>query len=124
MIVADGEGAARVGRVHVTGESAQQVDEVARPIANSPLVKTALNGGDPNWGRIVQAAGAALAGGGAVPIDVWIEGLHVCSAGAALAVEESTLAAAVARDEVEYRSRCPARVPRPRSSSRISPTTT
>jgi glutamate N-acetyltransferase/amino-acid N-acetyltransferase len=35
---------------------------VARAIANSPLVKTALFGRDPNWGRIAQAAGAALAG--------------------------------------------------------------
>ena len=35
---------------------------MARAIANSPLVKTALHGRDPNWGRIAQAAGMALAG--------------------------------------------------------------
>ena len=62
-IVADGEGAVRVGRVQVDGAaSAAEAERVARAIANSPLVKTALFGRDPNWGRIAQAAGMALAG--------------------------------------------------------------
>ncbi len=62
-IVRDGEGAVRVGRVQVDGAaSAGEAERVARAIANSPLVKTALYGRDPNWGRIAQAAGAALAG--------------------------------------------------------------
>ena len=62
-IVADGEGATRVGRAEVTGaRSAEEGERVARAIANSPLVKTALFGRDSNWGRIAQAAGMALAG--------------------------------------------------------------
>jgi len=62
-IVRDGEGAARAGRVEVGGAADQgEAERVARAIANSPLVKTALYGRDPNWGRIAQAAGAALAG--------------------------------------------------------------
>jgi glutamate N-acetyltransferase/amino-acid N-acetyltransferase len=62
-IVRDGEGAARAGRIDVTGAADQgEAERVARAIANSPLVKTALYGRDPNWGRIAQAAGAALAG--------------------------------------------------------------
>jgi len=62
-IVADGEGATRVGRVEVTGAAdADEAERVARAIANSPLVKTALFGRDSNWGRIAQAAGMALAG--------------------------------------------------------------
>ena len=62
-VVADGEGATRVGRVEVTGAaSVEEAERVARAIANSPLVKTALHGRDPNWGRIAQAAGMALAG--------------------------------------------------------------
>ncbi|HXF01001.1 MAG TPA: bifunctional ornithine acetyltransferase/N-acetylglutamate synthase [Solirubrobacterales bacterium] len=62
-IVADGEGATRVGRIEVAGgASSEEADRVARAIANSPLVKTAFYGRDPNWGRIAQAAGMALAG--------------------------------------------------------------
>ena len=62
-IVADGEGATRVGRAQVRGaRDPDEAERVARAIANSPLVKTALFGRDPNWGRIAQAAGAALAG--------------------------------------------------------------
>jgi glutamate N-acetyltransferase/amino-acid N-acetyltransferase len=62
-IVADGEGATRVGRAEVSGAAdPAEADRVARAIANSPLVKTALFGRDSNWGRIAQAAGMALAG--------------------------------------------------------------
>jgi len=62
-IVRDGEGAARTGRIEVTEAATQaEAERVARAIANSPLVKTALFGRDPNWGRIAQSAGAALAG--------------------------------------------------------------
>jgi glutamate N-acetyltransferase/amino-acid N-acetyltransferase len=62
-VVADGEGSTRVGRVQVDGAASEaEAERVARAIANSPLVKTALFGRDPNWGRIAQAAGMALAG--------------------------------------------------------------
>jgi glutamate N-acetyltransferase/amino-acid N-acetyltransferase len=62
-IVHDGEGAVRVGRIEVSeAATAAEAERVARAIANSPLVKTALFGRDPNWGRIAQAAGAALVG--------------------------------------------------------------
>jgi glutamate N-acetyltransferase/amino-acid N-acetyltransferase len=62
-VLADGEGATRVARLRVTGAADEpEADRVARAIANSPLVQVALHGGDPNWGRIVQAAGMALAG--------------------------------------------------------------
>jgi glutamate N-acetyltransferase/amino-acid N-acetyltransferase len=62
-IVRDGEGAARTARIEVTEAAGEaEAERVARAIANSPLVKTALFGRDPNWGRIAQAAGAALVG--------------------------------------------------------------
>ncbi len=62
-VVADGEGSDRICRVQIDGAaSAEEAERVARAIANSPLVKTALFGRDPNWGRIAQAAGMALAG--------------------------------------------------------------
>ena len=57
-LAADGEGATKRIEVRVTGgRSRSEADRVARAIANSPLVKTAVHGCDPNWGRIVCAAG-------------------------------------------------------------------
>ena len=57
-IVKDGEGATRFVTVHVTGAASRHdARTVARAIAKSPLVKTAWNGGDPNWGRILAAIG-------------------------------------------------------------------
>jgi glutamate N-acetyltransferase/amino-acid N-acetyltransferase len=101
-VVRDGEGARRVGRVHVRGGDERAVVAAARAVANSPLVKTALHGGDPNWGRIAQAVGAALHDAAPVPLDVWIEDVQVCRGGAAVPHDVAALARAVARDEVEY----------------------
>ncbi len=100
LMVSDGEGARRVGRVVVRG--GEDVEVVARAVAGSPLVKAALHGGDPNWGRIVQAVGGALSGTVQVPVDVTIEGFEVCSAGAAVPFDQAELARAVDRAEVEY----------------------
>jgi glutamate N-acetyltransferase/amino-acid N-acetyltransferase len=89
-VVRDGEGTARAGRVDVTGAADPgEAERVARAIANSPLVKTALYGRDPNWGRIAQAAGAALAGAdmdeiGAESIDAAELGADVPEANIAL----------------------------------------
>lgn len=106
-IVRDGEGARRVGRVVVRGGDAQAVDRVARAVADSPLVKSALYGGDPNWGRIVQAAGMALPGTAPLPIDVVIEGIQVCGRGAHVPHDPAAVQAAVQRDEVEYEIELP-----------------
>ena len=84
-IVRDGEGSERIGRVVVRGGHGPNVERTARTVANSPLVKTALHGGDPNWGRIVQAAGMAIVDAAPLPIDVSIEGVQVCVAGQAIA---------------------------------------
>jgi glutamate N-acetyltransferase/amino-acid N-acetyltransferase len=101
-ICRDGEGARRVGRVTVRGGHGPNVERVARAIANSPLVKTALYGGDPNWGRIAQAIGLALPDTAPLPYDIAIEGVQVCVAGNAVDHDEDDLKARVARDEVEY----------------------
>jgi glutamate N-acetyltransferase/amino-acid N-acetyltransferase len=98
----DGEGARRVGRVTVRGGHGPNVERVARAIGNSPLVKTALYGGDPNWGRIAQAIGMALPDTAPLPFDVTIEGVQVCVAGNAIGHDAEDLAQRVARDEVEY----------------------
>ena len=101
-IARDGEGARRVGRVVVRGGHGPNVEAAARAVADSPLVKTALHGGDPNWGRIAQAVGAALPGTAPLPLDIAIEGVTVCARGAAARFDADALAALVTRDEVEY----------------------
>jgi glutamate N-acetyltransferase/amino-acid N-acetyltransferase len=101
-IVRDGEGSERIGRVVVRGGHGEAVEAAARGVANSPLVKTALHGADPNWGRIAQAVGGALRGGAAVPLDIAIEGVQVCAAGMAVRHDSAALEQAVRREEVEY----------------------
>ena len=60
QIVADGEGATRTFRVLVEGAASDgEAERIAREVVNSPLVKCAIHGRDPNWGRIVTAAGNA-----------------------------------------------------------------
>jgi len=59
-IADDGEGATHVLRIEVTGcRTRDDARQIARTVADSPLVKTAICGADPNWGRIVSAAGYA-----------------------------------------------------------------
>jgi glutamate N-acetyltransferase / amino-acid N-acetyltransferase len=102
QIVRDGEGAKRTGRVVVHGGHEETVARAARAVADSPLVKAALYGGDPNWGRIAQAVGAALHDTAPLPVDIWIEDVQVCRGGEGMPFDESALAGAVAGDEVEY----------------------
>jgi glutamate N-acetyltransferase/amino-acid N-acetyltransferase len=110
LMVADGEGAKRMARVVVRGGEQDRIEIAARAVANSPLVKAALHGADPNWGRIVQAVGGALGGGdwgayppGAhLPLDVFVEGIQVCSAGVAIDCDGAALAEAVKGREIEY----------------------
>jgi glutamate N-acetyltransferase/amino-acid N-acetyltransferase len=101
QIVRDGEGCKRVGRIVVRGES-ERVEPVARAIANSPLVKTALHGGDPNFGRILQAAGMVFPAHEPFVVDLEIEGQLVVSAGEAVLADLRELAPLVQGKEVEY----------------------
>ena len=103
-IVADGEGCRRIGRIVVEGRP-EAVQAVARSIANSPLVKTALHGGDPNFGRVLQAAGQAWPAGDHFVVDLQVEGRQVVSAGEVVelsAEELRELQEAVRAPEVEY----------------------
>ncbi|MGO9754720.1 MAG: bifunctional glutamate N-acetyltransferase/amino-acid acetyltransferase ArgJ [Solirubrobacteraceae bacterium] len=101
MVIRDGEGARRTARVVVRGDQAV-VGRVARSVADSPLVKTALYGGDANWGRIIQAVGAALPDSAPLAVDIAIEGIQVCAAGGYRRHDQPALEAAVQRAEVEY----------------------
>lgn len=103
-MVADGEGAHRVGRIVVRGWP-DAVEPIARSIANSPLVKTALHGADPNFGRVLQAAGQAWPPGQPFVADLDIEGRRLVSAGHAIgfALDDlKQLEEAVSGSEVEY----------------------
>jgi glutamate N-acetyltransferase / amino-acid N-acetyltransferase len=81
-IVADGEGAQRVIEIEVRGaRSPRAADQIARTIANSPLVKTALAGADPNWGRILAAAGRAGVPFDFERVDIRLAGIPVCRRG-------------------------------------------
>jgi glutamate N-acetyltransferase / amino-acid N-acetyltransferase len=102
MVVRDGEGARRIGRVLVRGGDLAAVHGVARAVANSSLVKTALYGGDPNWGRIAQAVGMAMPGTAPLAMEISIEGVQVCARGAFVPHDAEGLAAALQRSEVEY----------------------
>ncbi|HWE59060.1 MAG TPA: bifunctional glutamate N-acetyltransferase/amino-acid acetyltransferase ArgJ [Solirubrobacteraceae bacterium] len=109
LVAKDGEGARRVGRVLVKGGDQHLAERVAHAIGDSPLVKTALYGGDPNWGRVIQAVGAALpvgvVGGNKftpLQVDISIEDIVVCVNGSYVEYDEQALAEAVKRDEVEY----------------------
>jgi glutamate N-acetyltransferase / amino-acid N-acetyltransferase len=107
-VVADGEGSTRVCRVQVEGAaSPEEAERVARAIANSPLVKTALFGKDPNWGRIAQAAGMALAGEdleeiGADSIDAVELGEDVAEAELGLRLDRGSHAAHVWFPDLGY----------------------
>jgi glutamate N-acetyltransferase/amino-acid N-acetyltransferase len=93
QIVADGEGATLVAEIAVTGAAtATEARAIARRIATSPLVKTALFGRDANWGRVLAAAGSAPHNGGYAHLDparvtLAYNGTTVISAGAPQLVE-------------------------------------
>jgi glutamate N-acetyltransferase / amino-acid N-acetyltransferase len=102
-MVADGEGSERVARLIVRG-AVEAVEPVARAVANSPLVKCALHGRDPNWGRILQAAGAAVPDADLSQLSLHIEDIHVAGAGGAMPLNDATaerLDAAMTGAEVE-----------------------
>jgi glutamate N-acetyltransferase / amino-acid N-acetyltransferase len=82
-IVADGEGATKVFEIHVTGAASETDARVAaRTVTNSNLVKTAIHGADPNWGRILAAAGRSGAKVDAGRASVRIGGVGVFERGA------------------------------------------
>ncbi len=103
-IVRDGEGVTRIAEVRVEGApTARDADRIARTIAESPLVKTALHGGDPNWGRVLAAAGRAGVDVDLSRADIFIGEVHVAEGGAARAYDESVAAAAMRADPVRLR---------------------
>lgn len=88
-IVADGEGAQHVVEIEVRGAPDDRAaDRVARTIAHSPLVKTALAGADPNWGRILAAAGRAGVAFDSAHAGITLAGIPVFRRGKPVAFDE------------------------------------
>jgi glutamate N-acetyltransferase/amino-acid N-acetyltransferase len=106
MIVRDGEGASKFVEVQVIGTAdAQAAHAVAETVATSPLVKTALAGGDPNWGRILAAAGRAGVTFDQSGVALWIanpgqRSLQLVKNGAPTSYPEQEAAAIFARPEI------------------------
>lgn len=82
QIVADGEGAAHIVQLDIEGApSDADAVKIARAIANSPLVKTAWAGTDPNWGRLMAAAGYAGVDFDPGQLAIWFGDLPICANG-------------------------------------------
>ena len=103
-IIRDGEGVTRIAKVRVSGAASDaDADRIARTIAESPLVKTAMHGGDPNWGRILAAAGRAGSAADLSRVDIFLGDVWVAEGGAARTYNEGEAARAMREDPVRIR---------------------
>jgi glutamate N-acetyltransferase / amino-acid N-acetyltransferase len=103
-IARDGEGAKKLVTIDVEGApSDAAAAQMARAIANSPLVKTAIAGSDPNWGRILCAAGNSGVAFDPRKTDITMQGVVVCKAGLAAPFSEDELKAKLDAAECEIR---------------------
>ena len=102
QIARDGEGAKKFIEIRVEGAASERAATgIARAIANSPLVKTAIAGSDPNWGRILAAAGYSGVEFDPARVDIFLQGVRVCRNGLAAPFDEAALQRALDRSEVE-----------------------
>ncbi len=121
QIAADGEGAKKLVEIQVTGgRDNETAARIARAIANSPLVKTAIAGGDPNWGRILSAAGASGASFEPEAVDIWLQGVRVCRKGLAAQYDEDALSKKFRGREITCDSRSRATAPARRDSGLVT----
>ncbi len=104
QIARDGEGATKLVTIHVTGAADDAAAaQIARSIANSPLVKTAIAGADPNWGRIISSAGNAGIAFDPAKVDIDLQGSAVCREGLAAPFSEAALKKKLEAPECEIR---------------------
>jgi glutamate N-acetyltransferase/amino-acid N-acetyltransferase len=104
-IADDGEGATHVIRIEVTGAADRDAArQIARAVADSPLVKTAVSGADPNWGRIVSAAGYAGVAFDANRLTLHVNGTLLFTAGAPVAFDAVAVSTSIRENrETEIR---------------------
>ncbi|OGJ84236.1 MAG: bifunctional ornithine acetyltransferase/N-acetylglutamate synthase [Candidatus Raymondbacteria bacterium RifOxyA12_full_50_37] len=101
-IVADGEGATKTVSIVVRGAKAEaEADKAARAIANSPLVKTALFGNDPNWGRILAAAGYSGVSFDPSRVELTLCGIRLVKNGQPLLFDAKTASDRLKEKEVD-----------------------
>jgi len=92
QIARDGEGARKLVTIDVEGAANERAAErMARAIANSPLVKTAIAGSDPNWGRVLSAVGNSGVAFEPKLVDIEMQGVRVCRGGVAANFSEEEL---------------------------------
>ena len=104
MIVSDGEGAEHCITIYVEkAKNKKAALSVARTIATSPLVKTAMYGADPNWGRILAAAGRSGVAVNPGRIDIYFGPYRVCRNGMVDSFPEKALKKLLQKKEVEIR---------------------
>ena len=104
QIAADGEGARKLIVIRAVGfKSNEDARRIARSVANSPLVKTAIAGSDPNWGRILTAAGYAGVDFDPSNVDIELQKVLVCRSGLAAEYDESELKKKLDESEVRIR---------------------
>jgi glutamate N-acetyltransferase/amino-acid N-acetyltransferase len=92
QIARDGEGARKLVTIDIEGAATERdAETIARTIANSPLVKTAIAGSDPNWGRVLAAAGYSGVKFDPRKTDIFMQGIAVCRSGLAADFSEAEL---------------------------------
>jgi len=107
QIAADGEGATKVVKITVKSASDEEsAKKIARTIANSPLVKCAMHGNDPNWGRIVSAAGYAGVKFDPDKSTLRLQGVEVFRNGKPLDFDAEALSKKLAKEEVDVLLEC------------------
>ena len=99
-IVGDGEGAQKVLKIEVRGaKTNEEAVQLARAIANSPLVKTALAGADPNWGRVLSSAGASGIQFDPTKVDIHLNEHLICCRGVRADFSEEAVQSTMELDE-------------------------
>jgi len=107
QIAADGEGATKVVRIDVRrAKTPADAKLIARAIANSPLVKCAMNGSDPNWGRIVSAAGLCPAAFDPDKTELKLQDTTVFKSGRPMPFDASRVSKSLAAREVVVDLNC------------------
>ncbi len=92
MVVRDGEGATKIAHIIVRGAKKKEIAEkIARRITISPLTKTAFFGNDPNWGRIICAAGDAGVPLDQTKVDITLQGEQIVKGGLEMPFDEKKL---------------------------------